>query len=46
MKLLYLLMYIIRVMIFTFSIKDFGHPKFGHPDMKILKVPDVRVKDL
>ena len=34
-------MYIISVMIFTFSIRDFGHPKFlksqfGHPVMKIL----------
>ena len=34
-------MYIISVMIFPFSIKDFGHPKFlksqfGHPVMKIL----------
>ena len=39
--LLDLLMYIITVMIFTFSIRDFGHPKFlkfhfGHPVMKIL----------
>ena len=39
--LLYLLMYIISVMIFTFSNRDFGHPKFlksqcGHPVMKIL----------
>ena len=37
----YLLMYLISVMIFTFSIRDFGHPKFlksqfGHPVMKIL----------
>ena len=34
-------MYIISVMIFTFSIRDFGHPQFlksqfGHPVMKIL----------
>ena len=34
-------MYIISVMIFTFSIRDFGHPKFlksqfGHAAMKIL----------
>ena len=34
-------MYIINVMIFTFSIRDFGHPKFlksqfGHPVKKIL----------
>ena len=34
-------MYIIRVMIFTCSIRDFGHPKFlksqvGHTVMKIL----------
>ena len=34
-------MYIISVMIFTFSIRDFGHPKFlnshfGHPVMKIM----------
>ena len=34
-------MYIISVMIFTFSIWDFEHPKFlksqfGHPVMKIL----------
>ena len=34
-------MYIISVMIFTFSIRDFGHPKFlksqfGQPVMKIL----------
>ena len=34
-------MYIISVMIFIFSIRDFGHPKylklqFGHPNMKIL----------
>ena len=34
-------MYIISVTIFTFSIKDFGHPKFlksqfGHPVMRIL----------
>ena len=34
-------MYIISVMIFTFSIRDFGHPKFlksqlGHPVMKSL----------
>ena len=37
----YLLIYIIKVMIFTFSIRDFGHPKFlksqfGHTVMKIL----------
>ena len=34
-------MYIISVMSFTFSIRDFGHPKFlksqfGHPVVKIL----------
>ena len=34
-------MYIISVVIFTFSISDFGHPQFlkslfGHPDMKVL----------
>ena len=34
-------MYKISVMIFTFSIRDFGHPEFlksqlGHPVMKIL----------
>ena len=34
-------MYIISVMIFTFSLRDFGHPnslksQFGHPVMKIL----------
>ena len=34
-------MYIISVMIFNFSIRDFGHPEFfksqfGHPVMKIL----------
>ena len=34
-------MYIISVMIFTISIRDFGHPKFlksqfGHPVMKNL----------
>ena len=34
-------MYVISVLIFTFSIKDFGHPKFlksqfGHPVMEIL----------
>ena len=34
-------MYIISVMIFTFSVRNFGHPKFlksktGHPVMKIL----------
>ena len=34
-------MYIISVMILTFSIWDYGHPKFlksqfGHPVMKIL----------
>ena len=34
-------MYIISVMIFTFSIRNFGHPKFlksqfGHPVMEIL----------
>ena len=39
--LLYLLMYIIIMMIFTYSIWDFGHPRFlksqfGHPAMKIL----------
>ena len=39
--LLYLLMIIINVRIFTFSIRDFGHPKFSksqfeHPVMKIL----------
>ena len=39
--LLNLLMYVFTVMIFTFSIRDFGHPKFlksqfGHPVMKIL----------
>ena len=38
---IYLLLYIISVMIFNFSIRDFGHPKFlksqfGHPVMKIL----------
>ena len=41
-------MYIISVMILTFSIRDFGHPKFlksqfGHPVMKILAkslIPD------
>ena len=36
-----MLMYIISVMIFTFSTRDFGHPKFlksqfGHPVMKVL----------
>ena len=34
-------MYIISVMLFTFSTRDFGHPKFfksqfGHPVMKIM----------
>ena len=34
-------MYIVSVMILTFSVRDFGHPqflksKFGHPVMKIL----------
>ena len=34
-------MYIISVMIFTFSMRDFGHPqflksRFGHPVMKLL----------
>ena len=40
-SLLYLLINIISVMILTFSIRDFGHPKFlksqfRHPVMKIL----------
>ena len=39
--LLNLLLYIFTVMIFTFSIRDFGHPKllksqFGHRVMRIL----------
>ena len=37
----YMLTFIINVMIFIFSIRDFGHPKclkshFGHPIMEIL----------
>ena len=36
---------ILSVMIFTFSIKDFGHPKFyksqfGHP---VMKIPDASI---